>query len=908
MLLGRDSEVRLIELALTRARVGESSTVALVGEPGMGKTALLDAAAELCNDARPPMQLLRARGIESEAEIPFASLLELIRPALGLLGTLPEPQAAALEAALALAPARSQERFTIGAATLTLLAAYSERAPVAILIDDAQWLDQPSAQAILFALRRLVADPIATVIAVREGERSLLDETDLPRTLLGGLTAEQAGVLLEGLGPDRVAQLHAATSGNPLAMLELAPDSEQLVLAPEGAPILVSARIADAFVRRAAGLDDDARAALVLVATDDSGDLATLGRAAGKLGIELAALGRAEQAGLIRLVAGGVEFRHPLARSAIYAQAGGEQRRAAHRALAASLPDRDYDRRAWHLASAAIGTDAVASSALEQAAARARDRSAYATATAAYERSALLADDDPRRARLQLAAADTSWLAGLPDRATALLDAARAHAADPATLVGIDRLAGHIAVRRGPVMDGYAILTDAAERADPELAVEMLAEAVTACFSAGEPATMLSIAQRASSLIPDGASGRTRFLGAAALGMAHILGGDAAAGAAAIDEAAELAEHQPAFGLDPELVPWLALVAVFARDATTGRSSLEHALGTARANAAIGGLPFVLSLVARHHGTAENWPLAEAHYREAIALARETDQLSDLVFGLAGLAWLQARRGRELDAYATEGLALSERLGTRLFEVWIAAAQGELALGLGDPAGAIEHFTRQNKLLAELGITDPDLSPAPELIDAYLRMGRRDEAELTAPGFIRAAREKARPWPVARALRCEALLAEEEGAVDLFERALTEHELTPDAFERARTQLAYGERLRRIRNRVLAREQLRAALETFEALGADPWADRARTELAATGETLRRRDPSTIDELTSQELQIAVLLAGGKTTREAAAALFLSPKTIEYHLRHVYLKLSIHSREELARALAGQSS
>ncbi len=524
-------------------------------------------------------------------------------------------------------------------------------------------------------MRRLVADPIATVIAVREGELSLLDQTDLPRTRLGGLTVEQANVLLEGLAPDRVAQLHAATSGNPLAMLELAPESEQLVLAPEGAPILVSARIADAFVRRAAGLDDEARAALVLVATDDSGDLATLGRAAGKLGIELAALARAEQAGLIRLVAGGAEFSHPLARSAIYAQAGGDQRRAAHRALAASLPDRDYDRRAWHLASAAIGTDAVASAALEQAAARARDRSAYATATAAYERSALLAEDDPRRARLLLAAADTSWLAGLPDRATALLDAARPQAADPATLVGIDRLAGHIAVRRGPVMDGYAILTDAAERADPERAVEMLAEAVTACFSAGEPATMLSIARRASALMPDGASEKTRFLAAAALGMAHVLGGDAAAGAAAIHEARELAERRPALGQDPELVSWLALVANFARDASTGRSLLERALATARANGVIGGLPFVLNLVARHQGTADNWPLAEAHYREAIALARETDQLTDLAFGLAGLAWLQARRGREFADYTTEVLALSERLGTRIFEVWLAAAR-----------------------------------------------------------------------------------------------------------------------------------------------------------------------------------------------------------------------------------------
>jgi DNA-binding CsgD family transcriptional regulator len=432
----------------------------------------------------------------------------------------------------------------------------------------------------------------------------------------------------------------------------------------------------------------------------------------------------------------------------------------------------------------------------------------------------------------------------------------------------------------------------------------MLAEAVTACFSAGEPATMLSVAQRASALMPDDASEKTRFLAAVALGMAHVLGGDAAAGAAAIRDARELAEHWPALGQDPELVSWLALVANFARDASTGRSLLERALSAARANAAIGGLPFVLNLVARHQGTADNWPLAEAHYREAIALARETDQLTDLAFGLAGLAWLQARRGREFADYTTEVLALSQRLGTRIFEVWLAAAEGELALGLGDPAGALHHFARQSELLLELGITDPDLSPAPELVDAYLRLGRRHDAEAIAPAFIDAAREKAQPWPVARALRCEALLADDDHAAELFERSLAEHELTPDAFERARTQLAYGERLRRSRDRILAREQLRAALEAFEALGAEPWVERARAELTATGQTLRRRDPATIDELTPQELQIALLLAGGKTTREAAAALFLSPKTIEYHLRHVYLKLSIHSRDELARALA----
>jgi DNA-binding CsgD family transcriptional regulator len=298
--------------------------------------------------------------------------------------------------------------------------------------------------------------------------------------------------------------------------------------------------------------------------------------------------------------------------------------------------------------------------------------------------------------------------------------------------------------------------------------------------------------------------------------------------------------------------------------------------------------------------------VAEASYQEAILLARETDQQTDLAFGLAGMAWLQARRGRERETreLAHEARVISTRLGSRLYEVWATAALGELELGKGDAARAAEQFEHQRRLLRELGITDVDLFPAAELVDAYLRLGRENDARLLAAGFVTAAQSKGQPWSMARALRCQGLLAGEAEIAALFEAALELHSRTPDAFETARTRLAYGERLRRARNRVLAREQLRQALETFEHLDAQPWAERARSELAASGERLRRRDPSTLDELTPQELQIGLLLAAGRTTREAAAALFLSPKTIEYHLRHVYLKLGIHSREELARVLA----
>jgi DNA-binding CsgD family transcriptional regulator/tetratricopeptide (TPR) repeat protein len=906
MLLGRDHERQQIDTALALARSGSSATLALVGEPGIGKTALLGYAAEHAAG----MQVLRARGIESEAQIPFGSLLELIRPALVLLDKIPRPQAAALEGALALRPGTAHDRFAVGAATLSMLAAYAEQAPVAVLVDDAQWLDGSSAQALLFAFRRLLADPIAVLVAARDGEPSLLDGADLPVHRIGGLTRDEAAMLVGGLTPAAAARLHQATAGNPLALLELAPDAHDLALAPEGAPVVVSARISRAFLHRAGQLDQATRQVLVLAAASDTGDLPTLERAAARLGTDLSALAAAESAGLVTLQAGVVEFRHPLARSAIYAEAAASQRREAHRALAAALPDRDVDRRAWHLAAAAAGPDESASAALEQAGSRGRDRSAYATAAAAFERAGRLTASGERRARLLRESAEAAWLAGFTDRAVALLGEARDATSDPVTLVDVDELSGHIATRCGPVMAGYAILTAAAETTDAERAVAMLAEAALACFLAGNPAEMLAVAERADALLPARPSPRTRFLAGMAAGMARIFGGDAAAGSEAIHEAVTLAESSADLQEDLQLIPWLALGPLFLRQAGAGRLLLDHALRTARARAAVGAVPFVLNLLARDQAATDRWAAAAASYQESIDLARESGQRSGLASALAGLAWLHARRGRdrECQACAIEALSLCRELGMGLYEIWTTAALGDLELGRGDAGRAAEHFEHQQQLLRDRGITDIDLSPAAELTEVYLRLGRGDKAERAAADYLAAASTKGQPWPLARALRCQGMLAPDNAYSSCFEEALRVHTRSLDAFEAARTRLAYGERLRRTRNRVLAREQLRCAADAFERLGARPWADRARSELAATGETRRRRDPSTIDELTPQELQIALLLTAGRTTRETAAALFLSPKTVEYHLRHVYEKLAIHSRDELAQALTAQTA
>jgi DNA-binding CsgD family transcriptional regulator len=904
MLLGRADERREIEQALARARSGASAVLALAGEPGIGKTALLGYAEQRSTG----MRLLRARGIESETQVPFGSLLELVRPALVLLDQIPAPQAAALEAALALRPAAAQDRFAVGAATLSLLAAYAEQAPVTVLVDDAQWLDRPSAAALLFAFRRMVADPVAVLIAVREGEPSLLDGADLPVIRLAGLSLDEAALLAPGLPPDAVRRLHQATAGNPLALRELATDAgdRDLMLAPEGAPVMVSARISRAFLRRASMLDPQARQALVLAAISGAGDMATLELAAARLGIDLSGLGMAEHAGLVSLGAGRVEFRHPLARSAVYADAPASQRRAAHRAMAAVLPDRDADRRAWHLAAAAVGPDETASAALAQTAVHSRDRSAYATAAAAFERAGRLAADGERRAWLLWQAAEAGWLAGLTDLAVGLLDEARALAGDARTLIEVDRLAGHIATLRGPVMNGHAILTAAAAQADPESAVAMLAEAASACFYAGNPAEMLAVAEKARAGLSADSSVRARFLAAMALGMARIFGGDAASGTAAVRRAVTLAENSAELRDDLRLLPWLAVAPLFLRHGSDGRSLLEYALQTARARAAVGVLPFALNLVARDQATTDRWAVAESTYHEAIDLARESGQHTELAFGLAGLAWLDARRGREQEgrAAAAEALELCQGTGMRLHEIWATAALGELELGLGDAARGVALFERHQQQLDDLVITDPDLSPAAELVEGYLILGRHDDAERVASRFSAAAEAKGQPWSHARALRAQGMLADEDSFASVFERAISLHGQTPDTFEAARTRLAFGQRLRRSRNRVLAREQLRAAVDDFDRLGARPWADRARAELAATGETHRRRDDgASIDDLTPQELQVALLLTSGRTTRETAAALFLSPKTVEYHLRHIYQRLGIHSREELAQWL-----
>ncbi|HVU78839.1 MAG TPA: AAA family ATPase [Gaiellaceae bacterium] len=888
MLLGRREEQRALARLLTAARASRSRVLALVGEPGIGKSALLDDLAASAGG----MRILRARGIESEAAIPFGGLLELLRPALRSLERIPAPQAAALEGALALRPGgRPRDRFAVGAATLSLLAAFAEEEPLLVLVDDAHWLDGATAEALLFAMRRLVADPIAVTLAVRSGEPSLLDGSDVPALRLAGLDRGAAGDLLHGVPAAAVERLYEATAGNPLALLELAADAHELAAGPPEHPVPVPASLARSFLRRAASLTPQTRRALLLAATSDTGDLAVLARA----GLDVNDLTAAERIGLVRVTGSTVEFRHPLVRSAVYGEAAPDERRAAHRALAQALPDRDSDRRAWHLASAAVGVDGTAAAALEHAGRRARASAAYGVASLTFERAARLHASDAERGRLLYESGDAAWLGGEAERARSLLDEARALDPHPR----VDALRGEIAARRGPVNEGYELLVAAAERASPEEASLMLAEAADACFYAGAPARMLEAAERAVELAAD--DGPTAFYAVAARGVARVLaGGD---GAPDLRRALGLFEMDD-LGNDPRTLFWASVPPIFLREVDTGRKLMARAVAAAREHTAIGALPRLLNRLARDESVSDRWADAEVDFHETIRLAQETGQRTELAAALAGLAWLEARQGREESCrvHAAEGRALCIELGVGFYELWTYTALGELELGLGRPAEAIVHLEEHERRAQALGLADVDMSVEPELVDARLRLGQSDAAAETALRHAERARAKGMPWAIARAERCLGMVAPDYEAH--FEAALEAHAQTPDLFATARTELAYGVRLRRERHRVRAREQLRAALATFDRLGPSPWADAASAELAATGETAHRRNPSALAELTPQELQIARLLGDGKTTREAAVTLFLSPKTIEYHLRGIYRKLGINSREALARAVA----
>jgi DNA-binding CsgD family transcriptional regulator len=914
MLLGREPELVAIDQALAAARLGKSSRLLIRGEPGIGKTALLDYAVGQAAS----MRMLAARGVEFEADVPFAGLHELLHPTLGWLDRLPPIHASALRSSLGLGPRVEADRLIIGAATLGLISAFAEEAPLLITVDDAQWLDRASSEALGFAARRLLADPVAILIAVREGDESPLLDAGLPELRLSGLDQASATALLEReaagrVSPDLGRWMLNATGGNPLALLELGPEASRMSASPhDNLPVATS--VERAYLRRAGGLPESARRVLLVMAASGTPELGLVQRAAAAIGLKPSDVERAEAArGLVTERGDRVEFVHPLARAAIYHSASPADRRAAHKALADVMTGADdIDRRAWHLAAAASGWDPAAATALEGAARRARESTGYAAAASAWTESARLTEPLELRAARLFNGAENAWLGGRAEEAVDLLDAARKLAQALELRVDIDNLSGHIAMRRGAVVEGYRMLVGAAEAIEPVdrlKAIRILADAVLSTFGAGQPSDMLAAARKAIGMLQPDDPAEFAVFAHVAYGALVVLAGHGSDGPKHLHESVALFKMVPVDSADPLVLICAGFVGLFLREAEAGRDLLDRALDQAREHAPTAALPTLLFLLGRDAAATDRWPLARAQYEEGARVARETTQFTRLAGTIAGLAWLDALEGRvdECRAHAAEALALAEQYGMGLYKAWSLIALGQLELGVGRPEVALRHLVSCEEFLAAISINDPDLSPAPDIVDALVRLGRLAEAREAADRYQPTAEAKGQPFAMARAARARALLAANDRYAEEYETALRYHQATPDIFERARTHLYYGERLRRARRRVEARQHLRAALKAFDQLGAAPWAERAMTELQASGETARVRDDSSRQQLTPQELQVALTLAEGTTTREAAARLYLSPKTVEYHLRHVYDKLEIRSREELRTVMLAQS-
>jgi DNA-binding CsgD family transcriptional regulator len=912
VLFGREAECAAVESLIAGAGSSHSGALVVRGEPGLGKSALLGYAAERATR----MRVLRAVGIEAESELAFAALHQLVWPVLDLLTHLPGPQSSALAGALGLSRVSVQDRFLIGVGVLTLLAEAAEDVPLLCVIDDAQWLDRPSADALTFAARRLEAEGVVLLFAARDGELRRFEGPGLAELRLTGLDTEGARALLAAHVPSTLApavrdRLVENASGNPLALLELPRlmSDEQLAgRAPLPEPLPQSAEIERVYLERAQVLPVETQRLLLLVAADDTGSLATIFGAGATLGVEPDALDAAEAAGLVHAFDGGVEFRHPLVRSTLYRDATFGQRQAAHRALADVLDgEHDPDRRAWHRAAASPGQDDEVAGELERAARRARHRSGFAAAARALERAAELSSSDEARGRRLVAAAEDAWLAGGPEQALALLDRAHGLVADLRVRADVLHLRGTIALRCGVPSDAATILAAGAAEVSPlapAKAIEMLVEAAQAASYAGDAAQIVEFGRRASALLDDDDPDE-RFTVDVIVGIGSLLAGDAASGVPLLREALALA----AGFQDPGRLVHAGACAGYLGEEATEHELYGRAAARARETGAVAMLPYVLEFLARAEAVDGRYAAAAAHATEGLGLARETGQQNSVCHLHASLALIAALQGREDEcrSHAADALELATARGLGYQAALADWALARLDLSLGKPEEALVRLAALAAAGPGEGHPFVKLVSTPELVEAAVRANETPTAQAALVEFERFARETAPPWTLALVARCRGLLSAGGAAERHFNEALRLHGEGARPFDRARTELIFGEFLRRDGRRKEARLHLRAALDAFERLDAAGWAERARVELRASGETARERDPSTADRLTPQEQQIVRFVAEGSTNKQVAAQLFLSPRTVDHHLRNVFLKLGISSRAELIRGLSGGS-
>lgn len=911
-LFGRARERARIDGVLDRVRRGGSAALLLRGEPGIGKSALLEHA-EAAADG---FLVLQARGYESESEIPFAGLSDILRPITSRLDVLPPPQRAALESTLALTPTAPTSHFAVCAATLGILAAVAEEQPTLVLIDDAHWLDPSSADALRFTARRLHGEGIAMLFASRSTTGDHRD-AGIPTMTLGGLDYDAARVLLARRTDHAVSetvarQLFEVSAGNPLALIEM-PVLLSADDAVDGTLVHAGATMERVFAQRLEQLPARARDALTVAAADQSGELTSITVALDRLGLGIAALDAAEQAAMVSMQDGRVAFAHPLLRSTAYHDAPLSTRCEAHRALAdacaAMAGDRAADARAWHLAVATLAPDDDVARTLHDMAERARRRGGYVEAARAFERAAGLTRDPQARGRRLTHAAKAWQLSGRVARAGRLLDAALELITDPVARAEIQHLRGYVRMwREAPA--GIAELlereAEAVAALDPDRAARMLADAAVPIFMAGDVGTALTIAQRAHDVSRHGST-TSRRVADVVLAVAHATRGDRAAAAALLADVRAWLDVQPPL-LRAQEVIFAAMIAMWLEDLTGAADMLDRLIRQCRVSSALGVLPYALALRSALDLRTGRWQQGLANVSESIQLADETHQAN--TYGVFFLGHLHAAMGARAEAerHLSRADALADTYGIGCMPLYTGAARGLLDLGVADIDAALRHLEGVHDLQQRLGVVDPVLvQSAGDLAEALVRAGRPDDATQVVRDLLQPAAAAGSRWAGWTAARVHGLRDGSLDATAHFRDALALHDQLAWPFERARTAMCFGEVLRRNRRRTEARGQLRAALDGFERLGAEPWAQRTRAELEATGGHAGAHRVSSSVHLTPQELQVALAVADGATNAEVAASLFLSAKTIEYHLSKIYRKAGLSSRDQLADLIAAHA-
>ena len=909
MLRGRNDERAVLDRLLEEARAGQSGVLVLRGEAGMGKTALLEDAIASASD----FILVRSIGVEAEMELAYAALHQLCAPLLDGLDRIPAPQRDALETTFGLREGPVPDAFLVGLATLSLLSEAAQERPLVCAIDDAQWLDQASAQVLAFVGRRLLAESVVLLAATREPAGKY---GRLPELVVERLRDVDARALLASAIPgrldERVAdQLLVEARGNPLALLELPRGLSPAQLAGGfGLPraLSLSGRIEESFVNRLEALPEDTQQLLLVAAAEPTGDPGLLWSAAARLGIADAVLYPAESARLLE-VDGRVRFRHPLVRSAVYRAATPHQRRRVHRALGeATDAQLDPDRRAWHLAEAAAGPDEDVAGELERAAGRAQARGGLAAAAAFLERAATLTREPSRRARRALAAAQIKYEAGALDDALGLLGTVEAGAMDDAQRARVHLLRAQIvfASKRGG--DAPRLLLRAArelEAVDPSLARATYLEALSATMFAGRLARGGDVVEISEAALagppPPQPPGPSDLL---LQGLAVRFTDGPAAGVPILKEA--LRAFRGMSVLPREEARWLwfaSWIALFLFDDEAWTVLSTRHLDLVREAGALTALPFVLANCSSVYAFFGDLGAAAA-YEEELRAVTEATGIAAVPYGALALAAVRGHEA-ELTELIRTTISDAQTRGEGLALTITEFLSGTLYLGLGRydaVLSAVGHAERYH-------VEGAAIWALIELIEAAVRSGQPQLAGAALERVTEMTRASGTGWARSTEARCRALLSEGDAAEtdDLYHKAIEHSGATRLRVHLARAHLLYGEWLRRERRRVDAREHLRTAFEMFNAMGIEAFAARAERELLATGERVRKRTVETRDELTAQETKVARLARDRLSNAEIGARLFISQHTVAYHLRKIFNKLGITSRSELGRVLPDSS-